>query len=362
MADDDIDDIDFEKAFREFAETAGPGADGEADLLEEFDEKDEWELPDDGAERILVIKLGALGDFIQAMGPFKAIRNHHPEARLVLLTTAPFESLALNCGYFDNVWIDTRPTLKDVGALWDLRRHLKKGRFRRVYDLQTSDRSSAYFRLFWPRKPAWSGIAKGCSHPHANPNRDNLHTITRQAQQLAFAGIPKTPPPDLSWMKGDVDRLDIPFPFVLLVPGGSPHRREKRWPAKAYGELCKRLLARGLTPVLLGSMEEESIMAEILEVCPLAHNLAGMTTLEDIGELARLARGAVGNDTGPMHIIAAIGCQCVVLFSSASDPALCAPLGRRVKTFRKVSLMNVYVDEVENALRSRGAFVKPEPS
>ena len=89
MADDDIDDIDFEKAFREFAETAGPGADGEADLLDEFDEKDEWELPDDGAERILVIKLGALGDFIQAMGPFKAIRNQHPDARLVLLTTAP---------------------------------------------------------------------------------------------------------------------------------------------------------------------------------------------------------------------------------------------------------------------------------
>jgi hypothetical protein len=43
--------------------------------------------------RILVIKLSALGDFIQATGPMKAIRTHHPDARITLLTTAPFEAV-----------------------------------------------------------------------------------------------------------------------------------------------------------------------------------------------------------------------------------------------------------------------------
>ncbi len=49
-------------------------------------------------EKILVIKLGALGDFIQAMGPMAAIRRHHPDADITLLTTEPFEKIVLSSG------------------------------------------------------------------------------------------------------------------------------------------------------------------------------------------------------------------------------------------------------------------------
>ncbi|SVC64277.1 uncharacterized protein METZ01_LOCUS317131, partial [marine metagenome] len=49
---------------------------------------------------ILVIKLGALGDFIQACGPFKAIREHHSGAKITLLTTKPFASIAVASNYF----------------------------------------------------------------------------------------------------------------------------------------------------------------------------------------------------------------------------------------------------------------------
>ena len=58
---------------------------------------------------ILVIKLGALGDFIQALGPMAAIRRHHRDARLSLLTTLPFARLAGMSGYFDRVETDDRP-------------------------------------------------------------------------------------------------------------------------------------------------------------------------------------------------------------------------------------------------------------
>jgi len=56
--------------------------------------------------RVLVIKLGALGDFIQACGPFQAIRRYHTNAHITLLTTSRFSSLARNSGWFDEVWID----------------------------------------------------------------------------------------------------------------------------------------------------------------------------------------------------------------------------------------------------------------
>src|ERR1700722_4132790 len=112
------------------------------------------DVPD--RQRILVIKLGALGDFVQAMGPAAAIRAHHPNAKLTLLTAAPFAELARAAPYFDYVWIDERPRALDLGGWWRLRRKLRAGHFDRVYDLQTSSRSSGYFHLMaMGRRPEW---------------------------------------------------------------------------------------------------------------------------------------------------------------------------------------------------------------
>ena len=118
---------------------------------------------------VLVIKLGALGDFVQALGPFSAIRTHHADQRIALLTTPPFVPIAEASGYFDDIRAGIRPAWWQFGAILELRRWLRDLNPTRVYDLQTSDRSSAYFKLFASPKPEWSGIAAGCSHPHAHP-------------------------------------------------------------------------------------------------------------------------------------------------------------------------------------------------
>ena len=60
--------------------------------------------------RLLVIKLGALGDFVLATGAFAAIRNAHPDDQITLLTTAPYAEIAEASRYFDEVWIDERPS------------------------------------------------------------------------------------------------------------------------------------------------------------------------------------------------------------------------------------------------------------
>jgi len=271
--------------------------------------------------RILVIRLGALGDFVQSFGPFAAIRGNHPDACITLLTTAPFAELGRRAPWFDRVEIDARPDWWHPRRLWRARAQLRG--FDLVYDLQTSSRSSRYFRL--AGRPPWSGIAPGCSLPHANPARETMHTRERQRDQLAMAGIAEVPPPDLSWLVGAA--FDVAAPFALLVPGAAPSRPRKRWPAERFGELASYLLARGLTPVVLGSAAEAPLAATIRRTCPAARDLAGATSIADIAGLARRATLAVGNDTGPMHLIAAAGCPCVVLFSADSDPALTAPRG-----------------------------------
>ncbi len=271
--------------------------------------------------RILVIRLGALGDFIQSFAPFAAIRAHHPQARITLLTTAPFAELARQSPWFDHVEVDARPDWWNLLGLRRLRGQLRG--FDMVYDLQTSGRSSRYFRL--AGAPPWSGIAAGCAMPHANPSRETMHTRERQREQLAMAGIEDVPRPDLSWLAGDT--FEMPTPFALLVPGSAPGRPRKRWPAEHFGGLAAHLHGQGVTPVVLGSAGEAPLAAIIRQTCPAARDLTGTTTIADIAGLARRGGVAVGNDTGPMHLIAAVGCPCVVLFSADSDPALTAPRG-----------------------------------
>jgi ADP-heptose:LPS heptosyltransferase len=291
-----------------------------------------------------------LGDFVQSLGPFAAIRKHHPDARITLLTTKPYAALAKASPYFDEVWVDYRPKPWDVPGMLRLRKMLRSSKFQMVYDLQTSERSSRYFHLVHPGTP-WSGIAPNASHPHANPDRDQMHTLDRQADQLRMAGIPETPPPDLSWVQRDLRKFHLPQKFTLLVPGGSTHRAGKRWPAERYAEIARRLGTRGITTVLIGTDADRQATDEILAGCKTAMSLLDHTEILDIPAIARLAWAALGNDTGPMHMAAAAGCRSVVLFSGESDPDLCAPRGR-VTILRKPDLAELEVDEVWGALNA----------
>ena len=268
--------------------------------------------------RILVIRHGALGDIVLSFPAFAAIRAAHPAAEISLLTTKPFAAWLEAAPWFDRVVIDPKPGPLDLAGLRRLRRAL--GGFAMVYDLQTSGRSSRYFRL--AGRPPWSGIASGCAFPHADPARDRTHTRERIEGQLEAAGIPlPLPLPDLSWTLA-APPIPLPERFVALIPGAAPHRPEKRWPAENFGALAAGLDA---PCVVLGTASEAPLAAAIAARAPRTLDLTGRTTIPQLaGTLAR-ASLAIGNDTGPMHLAAALGVRSVVLFGGASDPALTAP-------------------------------------
>jgi ADP-heptose:LPS heptosyltransferase len=298
--------------------------------------------------RILVIKLSALGDFILSLGAFQAIRAHHPGARITLLTTRPFQKLAEASGCFDTVWFDDRPPLWRPDRWLALGRRLRKARFDRVYDLQRSERSGWYFRL--AGRPVWVGAVAGCAYRYVPPPGPARHIAEREAAQLAAAGVGAIDLPDLSFLTADLGHFALTPPYALLVPGSAPHRPAKRWPAARFAALARELAAQGTTPVLLGTKAEARELEEIARACPEARNLCGETGLEEIAALARGARLAVGNDTGPMHLIAAAGCPSLVLYSAESDPARTAPRGPKVAILREDSLENLELERVLTAL------------
>lgn len=310
-------------------------------------------------ENILVIKLGALGDFIQAMGPMAAIRKHHANAKITLLTTAPFEKFAKECGYFDEITLDKRPKWYDLKNWIALRSALTSGAYTRVYDLQNNDRSSFYLSLF-PRanKPEWVGIAKGASHRNTSPERTAGHAFDGHKQTLALAGLNDVKIDPLNWMKADLSAFPLHTPYVLFAPGSAPDRPEKRWPADKYGDLANHITKLGYQVVILGTAAEKDATDIIAEICPDALNLTAQTSLYQIAELGRAAAAAVGNDTGPMHLIGATNCPCLVLFSQYSDPIRHAPKGESVDVIRVEELAELKSEEVLEKLSPR--FEKPE--
>jgi ADP-heptose:LPS heptosyltransferase len=325
--------------------------------------------PSPEARKVLVIKLGALGDFVQSLAAARVIREYHVGARIVLLTTPPFQAFAKACPDFDVVEADGRE--RDPQAVAQMIARLRSAKYDMVYDLQTSGRTSNYYQSLRPWPPAWSGIAPGCSHPHANPERERMHTLDRLADQLYYAGIgPSYPPgeaplPDLSWVRlalHDPPRIQPEYfgvkgSYGLIIPGASAHRPEKRWAPERYGAIARAIANRGMTPVVVGANDEKEAAAAIAKLEPRAKNIVSRTDLFQVAALAERAAFAVGNDTGPMHMAAAAGAPCVVLFSADSDPEKVCPRGRGgVLAITARTLEEVEPAAVEQAIGNVGGF------
>ena len=303
---------------------------------------------------ILVIKLSALGDFILSTGPFKAIRQHHKNSNITLLTTSLFAPIAKKTGWFDNIYIDKKPKAYEFKEWLKLRKFIKGNNWSRIYDLQHNDRTSIYFRFLTKPKPEWSGIEKNCSHKHNNPDRDMLHTIERQIEQLEIAGITDVPDTDISWLEDNIEIFNLPENYCIIVPGGAFHRKNKRWPEQEYIKLSKYLLKKNITPVLIGTKSEEDITTNISRISSGIINLTNKTSIGQIASLGRKAKLSIGNDTGPMHILSATGCPSLVLFSEESQPSETAPRGKATeiiqsKDIKKLFFENILV-KIENLL------------
>jgi ADP-heptose:LPS heptosyltransferase len=281
-------------------------------------------------KRILVIKLGALGDIFATTSAFEAIRKHHPSDHITLLTTPPYENFAQQLGYFDDIWFDKRAKLTHVKKLWDFGKKLRSGAFDRVYDLQMVDRTNFYCHLIGflmgaGQRPEWVGTAWGASHRYHLPKTPTYHQDRLQGL-LEKGGITPLPPLNLTRLAGDIRSFPVKFPYVLFAPGASQaHRHTKCWPLERYAEVAGALLTAGLTPVIVGSSDENN--RTITDICPEAIDLTGKTKLMDVITLATHAAFAIGNDTGPMHIASTCLCPVLVVFFGKNDPNAGGPRG-----------------------------------
>lgn len=307
-----------------------------------------------------MIKLGGVGEVVMAFPAFERIRHAHPLAKITLLTTEPFAALARSSPFFNTVEFDGAP--KGPGGWTALVLRLRRAHYDRVYDLQNDATTHLLFQALRPFAPPWSGTAPGCALPHRNPQRDRMHTLERQAEQLHDAGIwPDAPikplsaaPPDISWILArsaqprSISVAGGHRPLVIMAPGASPKKPDKQWPVDRYGELAKRLQDEGFDIVVIGALHESELARAIQRKAPRARDLTGRTDFAQIAALGARAALAIGNDTGALHLIAAAGAPTIALFSSASDPAITAPRGH-VTVLHSPDLKDLPVEQVVRA-------------
>ncbi len=267
----------------------------------------------DTPEKILIIKLGAFGDVVQADGALRDIRAFHVDAEIVLLTTPPFRKLMQRCPHVGRVLTAPRAPFWKIGEWLRLAHVFRSEKFTRVYDLQKQDRTQLYRKLFF-RNVIWSG-----ERVHPRPPS----ALQGFVNQLEKAGIPATHclSPDVSWMADDMGAFlaqeGVRKPYVVLIPGCSARHPEKRWPY--YAELAAALIEHGYEVVTAPGPDEIDLAKSIP-----GHTLLGPNGFLNWFELAGVLKGAcfvVGNDTGPSHVASCLGKPGLALFGSHTTAA-----------------------------------------
>ncbi|MEM6491102.1 MAG: glycosyltransferase family 9 protein, partial [Pseudomonadota bacterium] len=298
-------------------------------------------------QRILVIRLGALGDVIQCVGAFQTIRAAHPDAEIDALTQPAFAELVQMSGLFSTVHAPPKP--RSVRTWLQMIQALRAADYDRVYDLQRNDRTAVLFHgMRFASRLEWSGVFRGASHRSIENKNSDQHGAEKIAIQLQIAGLRKPALSDLSFLDGPIDALQLPIPFALLTPGAAPNRPRKRWPAERFAVLAERLRDRGVASAVVGGPDDAAVCAEAARSG--ATNLCGRTDLGQLAALGRRARIAVGGDTGPMHLFSTVGCPVLSLYGDDSEPSRTRPLGQDVHVLRGETMSALDVETVWNAL------------
>lgn len=303
---------------------------------------------------LLIIKHGALGDIIKALGACRILRTFYSNAQITLLTTPPYRSLCQETGYFDHIITDPRSW--NVFTTFSMIRTLAAYKYDFVIDLQNSKRTNRYFKL-WKllNGGPWSGTATNCQYPIDMTLKNQLHIYDRFYTQMQLLGI-KTDRdslvPSLEWVNEQFPLAPSISKYALLIPGSSPVALKKRWPADSYTQVSVYLVRQGITPIIIGGKEEQGLARLIQQGCPEACDFTQKTSLQGLGSLAKRAIVIIGNDTGPTYLASAAGSPTIVLWSNYSDPLVHAPRGKHITILQQDCLADLPVERVVASLKS----------
>lgn len=279
--------------------------------------------------KVLIVRLGALGDIVHAIPAAAAIRAAWPEARIDWLVDAKHRAMVDLVACVDRCIPLERPS---PGGWRDAIRILRREHYDWAIDVQGLLKSAVLARasgaarvagfsrglreraarLFYTDVPAGPAAPAG-EHVIAR-NLGLLRTLGIDDQRVTFP-LRQVTSPALDVVRGGPagDR-----PFALINAGAAwPN---KRWPAAGYGNVAAYLHdVQSMRPFVLWGPGETAAAQAVVDASGGKASLAPPTTVADIFALCREAGIVVSGDTGPLHIATAAGAPTVSLFGP-TDP------------------------------------------
>jgi lipopolysaccharide heptosyltransferase I len=314
--------------------------------------------------RILLIKLSALGDVLHTLPVLHKLRRRYPSARIDWLTTPTFAELLLHQPAISNVIEFARHEWSQPWR-WSpyassarLAARLKANRYDLVIDLHGQLRSAlltlatgspvrigfdrprperwkASSRILpaSARNHAWQGAREGSwlayTHRIQLPTLD-VHAVDRYLGIGAMLGF-DTEPADFSFVIPDAARARVEALLAgdrvgakRLVIAPASIWETKRWRISGFAEVARHFVRQGFAVVLTGSPRERAACEAVASAAAGVRNLAGETSLSELGALIQGSTMCLTNDSGPMHLAVALDRPVVSIFGP-TDPIWVGP-------------------------------------
>jgi len=293
---------------------------------------------------LLIIGPAWVGDMMMSQVLFKLLKIQDPDRPIdviapphsaPLLTRMPevrrFIPLAIGHGQLQ------------FATRYQLAKTLRREGYQQAIILPNSFKSALIpFLARIPKRTGWLGEYRfGLLNDIRYLNKKLLPLMIERFAALAFT--PDMPlSATLPWPSLHVDKealaktlqtvgLSMPTRPILALCPGAEFGPAKRWPAQHYSAIAQQKLAEGYEVWLIGSSKEQADAAEIMQATANGcSDLTGKTSLDQAIDLLSLASIAISNDSGLMHIAAALQRPLVVLYGSSS-PGFTPPLNDKVE-------------------------------
>jgi heptosyltransferase I len=319
--------------------------------------------------RILLIKPSALGDVVHTLPVLVKLRDRYPEARMDWLITPENAHLVRHHPALSHAILFQRKEYGRFGRDWlatfspfRLLSTIRHARYDLVIDLHGQFRSAvialasgAPVRIGFdrPRSPdgtaaarrspdvpghhGWRGAREGSwlayTHRIPIPTLD-VHAVDRYLWLAPMLGLDDRPPDfSIHLPPQEADSIEELLrshglgrkPLAILVPGTI--WETKHWHVEGFAQVGRHLLASGLSVVIAGTSRDRPRSRMIAAACPGAQDLCGGTTVAGLVALIQRATICVTNDSGSMHVAAAVGTPVVSVFGP-TNPIWIGPYGR----------------------------------
>jgi heptosyltransferase-3 len=312
-----------------------------------------------GHHNILLIQLGDIGDVVLSIPAFRAVREHFPQARIIVAVREKSKDLIRHIPWVDDAMAvnqDQRSLLHELRYQWTFFSLVRSHHFDLVFDFRTGTRGAVLAFLSGAKKRVGFHDPEGFwrnrlfTRLYRLEYRASMHVAAYYSSLLPADGLTvahETPEmhvtPDIQKSAADIlkqESVPSEWPIIAIQPFSL--WRYKEWNADKYIQLIHRMISAYRVSVVITGSQDDSVMAkDLVDRCEdgagmgrQVFNLVGKTSLGQLAALIQSCRLFIGVDSAGMHIAAAVGTPTVVIFGP-SAPASWAPVGNHHAVVQK---------------------------